>query len=543
MSRSSIQQDCLFCKMTDDKSQDALKFLDSLIENIPHMIFVKDAQELRFVAMNRAGEELLGISRHELIGKNDFDFFPEEQACFFVEKDREVLRAGDVVVIPEEPIDTKHHGKRILRTKKVPLYDEAGEPQFLLGISEDITLLKMREEDLRHAKEAAESATKAKSEFLANMSHEIRTPMNGIVGMLDLLLSTELSSEQREYMEIARSSTESLLTIVNDILDISRIEAGRLELYPAEFDLREALKELRILFDARLKQKEMILNLDISQDVPEILSGDPLRIKQVLINLLGNALKVTPNGGQIDITIAVQKISGTNATLEFAVKDSGIGIEPDKQQRIFEYFSQADSSVTRNYGGTGLGLAISSRLVNLMGGQIWVESTPGCGSKFTFTVSLEQSQAKQSQPKVGSADLSLNSQTDLSQSDSLQILLVEDNPVNQRLAAVLLRKLGHNVVIAHNGSEALKICGSQNFDLILMDIQMPGMDGYTASRMIRERESENGARVPIIALTAHAMSEDEERCRQAGMDDFLTKPIEREKLFEKVNFYGALKRS
>lgn len=423
--------------------------------------------------------------------------------------------------------------------------DVYGVAARMVGIHIDTTERKRSEEELRAAKEAAEAASKAKSEFLANMSHEIRTPMNGVLGTTELLLNSALTDKQRHLASTVHRSGRTLLAIINDILDFSKIEAGKLDLECVAFDLVQVLDESLELFMEAGRRKKLALSQQIDDKVPRYLKGDPVRFRQILMNLLSNAIKFTESGG---ITLVAEFLNGTttHAQLRFAVVDTGIGIPAAAKLRIFDAFSQADGSTTRRYGGTGLGLSIAKQLVGLMSGSITVESEPGRGSTFAFTAQFElQPLGSESaiafvrhaplpnpylapEPVEGSTHPLPSPPEPVAhgqQQSAGRILLAEDSPVNREVAVGMLEQLGYLVEVAENGRQALLATAQNRFDLVLMDCQMPEMDGLTATAEIRRRDSESErGRLPIIALTANAMQGDREQCLAAGMDDYLTKP-------------------
>jgi len=631
----------------------------------------------RYIYVNQPLSDTFNVRPQDLVGKTIADWMPEA-AELNREHDREVLACGGTLQF-EDALRTGDGTVRHWLSFKFPLGVGDG-PKLIGTVTMDITPRKQWEVQLQEAKEEAERANVAKSEFLANMSHEIRTPLNGIIGMTDLTLDTELNTEQQEYLDIVKFSADSLLTLINDILDFSKIEAGKVDLETIDFEVRDTIETTLKTLAIRAQPKSLELHAEFDPDVPEMVSGDSTRLRQIVLNLAGNAIKFT-EAGEVKVLVKSQACSGKEPNLHFIVSDTGIGIPQEKHGIIFKPFSQGDSSTVRKYGGTGLGLTISARLVNVMGGKMWVESEVGKGSQFHFTLRLPPSETSRVQnppersplilegvkvlvvddsasnrrilqgilmrwgmnitlseggsqaleelsaacqqqkpyalmltdllmPEMDGFDLveRIRERQELSgtaimmlsssghrgdgarcqklgvaayllkpvrQAElrgailevlrpgnqninrplvtrytlpgttappvSLRILLAEDNQVNQLLAMRLLEKRGHRVTPVGNGRDAVTTAEKGTFDLVLMDLQMPEMDGFKATSKLRERESETGVHLPIIALTAHALKGDRERCLEAGMDGYLTKPIRGQELDAVLEIYTGRK--
>ena len=702
-------------------------FLDSVIENIPNMIFVKDAKELRFVRFNRAGEELLGYSREDLLGKNDMDFFPKEEADFFINNDKKVLSSNIVVDVPEEPISTRF-GPRLLHTKKIPIFDKDGKAQYLLGISEDITekkqaetqryhllqeqaareeaertaqhlsfladasqalgkslnyretlrsfvkivtrsfadlcsihlfeepggllkvlalghsnpkqlatLLRYREEFpvnwinqeamkgvlrtgeceiydnftdfiTEHAKvpdaemkllmelnfgatifvplnlygktlgamsfsyagherhyssfdlslaqelgkrvsfalenaqlyEKAQEANRAKTSFLANMSHEIRTPLGAMIGFAELI--KEAPSLQKDTVQLQSVDTiirngRQLLRIVDEILDISKVESERLSIENIRFSLVQLVNEVITLLSFQAKEKGLNFNFKSAENLPEFVVSDPTRMRQILINVIGNAIKFTEKGS-VDISLSAQPSSDSpqKTKLIFSVTDSGVGISPNQAKILFQAFTQGDSSMTRKFGGTGLGLFISRKLAQALGGNLVLEKSElGHGSNFVISVEVATADAIEviEKPKSVATPPIATSRT-----HELRVLLVEDAPDNRALVGRFINLMGFQCDFAEDGFQGVEKALKGSYDVVLMDIQMPGMDGFEALQKLRA----NHYHGPVVALTAHAMKGDRERCLESGFDDYLMKPIHRNQLQEVLSHYAQEKR-
>ncbi|HKI36004.1 MAG TPA: response regulator [Gemmataceae bacterium] len=670
-------------KQMERRLRDEEALYHSLVETLPLNIFRKD-RDGRFTFGNSRFLQELGKTLDEVRGKTDFDFYPAALAEKYRADDVRVMQTGEVFETTEEHVRPGGE-KMYVQVLKTPVHDARQRVVGTQAIYWDVTDRKRAEEALHRAREAAEAASRAKSTFLANMSHEIRTPMGAVIGMTELVLDTPLTEEQRDYLEIVRKSADALLAVINDILDFSKIEADKMDLDRVPFDLRELLGDTLSTLALRAHQKGLELAGRVAPEVPPAVVGDPNRLRQVFVNLIGNAIKFTERG---EVVVEVKKtedrrqktegagiLTSDFCLLEFSVRDTGIGIPSDKQQMIFDPFSQVDGGTTRKYDGAGLGLAISSRLVAMMGGRISVESDPGRSSTFRFALPLEPAGAPPARPvhperlrglsvlvvddnatnrrileetllgwemrptcaagaeealaaleeghragtpfalvlldaqmpgtdgfmlaeriqerpeltalatvmmlssagqpgnmarrrevgitthltkpvkqaelwkailaALGEGEAEREARKEVSEGHSagrgalpsprtLHILLAEDNPFNQKLALGLLGRVGHSLVVVKNGAEAVAALERDSFDLVLMDVQMPEMDGFQATKLIREREVPLGRHTPILAMTAYAMKGDRERCLAAGMDGYVSKPIRAHELIEAI---------
>ncbi len=559
--------------------RDQKELLQSIYEGVEEAIFVVDVDEagrFRFAGLNPAHERLSGLKSIEVEGKTPEELSPllPSSVTASIRKNYERCLQSQRAIEYEETLQIR--GREICSlTRLAPVRNQEGKIHRIIGTAIDITARKRAEDALKKARAAAEAAnadlaetnrqmeesiqranrmalaaeaaSRAKSDFLATMSHEIRTPMNGVIGFTGLLADTALSPEQREQVEIIRTSGETLLSLINDILDFSKIEAGRMELEEISFDIRASIQQTLAVLRARAAAKGLEIKTIIHESVPTTAIGDVTRIRQVLLNLVGNAIKFTEQG---TVTVELRRCElpvtrGTRRTikpsetagpdimdLHFTVRDTGIGIPPERLNRLFKAFSQIDSSTTRRYGGTGLGLVISKKLCELMGGGVHVESTPGFGSAFHFTVQVVESAGSNAgggaeRATAGTATM----QSPVMPPRELRVLLTEDNRVNQALATALLKKAGCKVTLAVDGARCLEALKRETFDVVFMDVCMPELDGFEATRRIRRGDcGENARHVFIAAMTANAMEGDRESCLKSGMDDYLTKPLNKQEL-------------
>ena len=495
-----------------------------LFQNSTDLVFTVDMNGA-FTAINYAAKQVFGCTDQDTVGLTLHSFM--EAADRRTLKDVFGMLIGGERSVLREMTTVSQGGRRFVLEMNCRLRHGNGGPNAVDIIARDVTRQKREQAALEEARAAAEAASCAKSEFLANMSHEIRTPMNGILGMTELTLETNLDREQRTNLEVVKTSAEALLTIINDILDFSKIEAGRMELEAQPFNLRKLVESCIDLVALPAAQKGISAVCDIDPSLPPTWIGDAARLRQVLTNLIGNASKFTEVG---EIRVAVERVATKEGCkARFTVRDTGIGIPPEHHRRIFEMFCQADGSTSRKYGGTGLGLAIASRLVTLMGGQLTVESVVGKGSCFEFTIHIREGKPNTLVKKPDASTRLKGARR------TATILLAEDNKVNQMLAVRTLEKGGYHVLVAANGVEAVQIALEQPLDLILMDIQMPEMDGFEATAKIRAWQAAKAKRpIPVIAMTAHALKGDRERCLDGGMTDYISKPVRPADLLDMV---------
>jgi PAS domain S-box-containing protein len=504
-----------------------------LVENANDGIAVVQSGRLRFVNPRLA--EIVGRPVAEIVDRPFVDFIhPSELARVSSYYERRM--AGLNAPERYETVILRENGSRVDIELNAGLVTYESRPADLVVVR-DITERKQAEKAAGRAREAAEEANRAKSQFLANTSHEIRTPMNGVMGMAELLLDSELRPEQRRFAEAIQRSAKSLLHIINDILDTAKIEAGQFNLESVEFDLRETVEEAVGLLDEIADGKGLELECEIEESVPARVRGDANRLRQIIINLTGNAVKFT-SSGRVSVRVSSVEHTSDGALLRIVVQDTGIGIPPGEQVSIFESFVQVDGTLTRRFGGSGLGLSISRELVEMMGGSIGVESTPGEGSTFWFTLPVERVKEEAQEGEDRSRQPSSVPPSSREIPHGAHVLLAEDSVVNQEVAVGMLQVLGCRVTVASDGEEALKVLTEKRFDLVLMDCQMPEVDGYEATRVIRAHEMLRAAdrpdcaerALPIVALTAHAMTGAREECLEAGMDDYLPKPFDLEQL-------------
>lgn len=510
-----------------------LRKLSYAVEQSPTMIVITDKNGyLEYI--NPRFSEIRGFTPADVIGKhwsilgmNQIN--PQESMEF-----KKLLSNGNEW--QGELLSSKKNGEVFWELATLsPIKNQDGEITHYLKVGEDITKRKQEEQELQKAKADAEAANRSKSQFLANISHEIRTAMNCINGMTELLLASETAPSQKEYLELIKSSSDSLINLINDILDLSRIEAGKLRLEQKLFDFNGMIREIIKIYQFQAELKGLTFDYFIAPEVPTSLSGDSGRLRQVLANLLGNAVKFTKKGN-VTLRIEVQNESSLAIHILFSVTDTGIGINPEKIDLLFKNFSQVDgSSNMGKSNGSGLGLAICKQLVELMNGRIWVESEAGVGSTFSFMVPFLKSKTAATLGTIVNLTTDSLDKRLENTGGKIKVLVVEDHPVNQRFVSSTLQKIGAEIVLASSGVKALEVLETQIFDLILMDVQMPEMDGYETTIKIRENERLAGMHTPIVALTAYAMEEDKQQCLTVGMDGYLSKPINTAKLYSLVD--------
>lgn len=497
-------------------NRNELRLLQTLLDNTLDFLYLLDTTG-HFIITNRAFQKAIHVPYPGYeIGKRLGDFVCEETRRQFAVTDRRVLDAHKPLVNHVSFFRLKDGEGLWVQTTKMPVFDIHRNCIGLACVSRDISELKENTKRMRQAMRRAEIASAAKSDFLANMSHEIRTPINGIVGMTELCLDTNLDEEQRDYLDSVMSCTHTLLKVVNDILDFSKMEGGHLRLEHIDFDLHSCLHDIISHLGPSARDKGLDLRVEIDERTPRRLNGDPTRLRQILYNLLNNAIKFTDTG-YVELRAEPTTSDYPDPNIRLYVSDTGIGIPEDRQETIFQSFTQADTSTTRKFGGTGLGLAICRRIVDLMGGAIDVDSDLGEGSCFIVELALG--------PAGNENTDEVSSEREMEPLPPMKILVVEDNPVNQKVILRRLNKMGHHVILSDSGTKALKLIQEHEFDLVFSDLHMPGMDGIELIERVRAREAEEELpRLPFIAMTARAQHDDRDDCRQAGMDGYITKP-------------------
>ena len=515
----AVKEDITLRKNTEQQLKLQKEFAETVLNSIPDAISIIDVESFRIVEVNEGFLQNLGLARHEVVGRTCFELThnlaeacaPPDHPCPLT-----LMRESNAKCVAEHIHVRPDGGRTYMEVSAYPFRDEQGRITQVVHVSRDITQRKMAEQALREAKEQAEAANKAKSEFLANLSHEFRTPMNGIVGLTELLLETPLESEQSEYVLLLKSSADALHTLLNDILDYSKIEAGRLDLEPIPFKLRDSIRDTLHSLSFKARDKNLNLDFKCSPDVPEDLIGDPGRLRQIVLNLVDNAIKFTASG-DVSTSVEAESASEDEVVLHFQIKDTGIGIPKEKQALIFEAFTQADASTTRKFGGTGLGLTIVSRLVRLFGGRIWLESEPDRGSAFHFTARFGQATAGLLPPSF-----------DLERLAGQSVLVIDDHPASRRVLSDLIRSWELQPFSAESGPEALSLvrnllASGQAPAFILLDAQMPGMDGFELAGRLRANDALS--KVPIIMLTSGGRRGDAARCLDIGIDGYIPKPV------------------
>ena len=515
-------------KQFEQESLESKEIFSIIFEHSPAAITVTDSQE-RIVAWNPMAEKILGMTRKELFNKPVKELYPEEEWKRM--RSLDIRKKGMLSDIATQVIC--QGGKLLDVNASISvLKNSKGDIVGSIGILHDMSRQKMVEEELVKAKMTAEEANTAKSVFLAKMSHEVRTPMNAVIGMLDLTLDTPLNDEQKDNLVVAKDSAQNLLSLINDILDLSRAEAGKVVIEEMEIQVTDIVKNVCKGLSVMARSKQIDLVWTIDSKIPRVLIGDPVRLRQVLLNLVNNAIKFT-HKGKVEVHTKVESLTENDCMVKFIVIDQGIGIPPKNLTTIFDVFTEAHNTTSRCYGGTGLGLAICKKLVEMMRGQIWVDSVEGQGSTFHFTIIFgyrPHALLKLKESAQG-ADISTAIPEEVKH---LKILVAEDNAINQKIATKMLEKFGWQVTAVVNGQEVLNILNGQSFDVILMDDQMPVLDGMATTQVIRREEKQTGLHVPIIAITANAMAGDRERYLASGMDGYVSKPIDRGALYNEI---------